>query len=115
MRAILPLLLLAGAFASADTSKPRSPHPALAVERLGNAFTQIEAVEDQGLSAQKYRNNTLERDELWHLAEDGRWFLRARPGLYVMGVYDAEKSEWKTDPSVRLVLQGGAWKRVNLR
>jgi len=109
------LLLAAAAIAAADTSKPRPPNPAIAVERLGNTFTPLGSEEDQGLAAQKYRNNTLERDELWHLAADGRWFLRARPGVYVLGVYDGEHVEWKTDPSVRLVLQGGAWKAITLR
>ncbi len=94
-----------------DTSGRRS-HPVLATETLGAAFTSLGAGNDAGLAISTWRNNTLERDERWHLTADNEWFVQARDGIYVLGVQDPEG--WRTDPSVRIVRRAGAWTRVNL-
>jgi hypothetical protein len=86
-----------------------SREPALAVERLGSAYGYLSAEEDRGLAVEAWTNQSLGRRELWHKPE-GEYFLRVDAATYVLGRF--ERSEWVTDPSVRLVRRNGAWIRL---
>jgi hypothetical protein len=98
------LLALIAVDAAPKSLAPERP------ERLGSAFTWGEIVNDEGLPAQVYRNETLKRDETWHQTEAGEWFVKARDRVYVLAV--REDDGWVTKPSERLERRDGLWKRV---
>lgn len=89
----------------------RRAEPSVPVEKLGRAWIVKETDQDRGLPVTRYFNQGLSRDELWHQAPDGAWFLRVRENLYVLGV-PAANGAWETRPTDRLVLRRGEWKRI---
>ena len=93
---------------------PKGAEPRIEPERLGSDFTAKGDETDRGLAISVWRNDTLKRDERWHYTEKGEWFLRARPGIFVLAVIDIEKGGWNTKPSERLVWRGGAWRRITV-
>ncbi len=105
----MKLLLVA---ALLDVS-PKPSDPFIAVEALGKAFAHQKDGEDRGLSVGTWTNTTLNRDETWHQEPGGEWFIRARDGIYVLAVSDADG--WRAVPSERLVWRGGEWKKVKRR
>jgi len=104
-------LVLALAAAAADVS-PKRARP-IPVETLGNAFARLGDAEDGGLTVSLWHNQTLDRDETWHQAENGEWFLKVRDGLYLLT--ECIEGGYRTAPKTQLVRRDGVWTRVTLR
>ncbi len=105
------LVLTLAAGAAADVS-PKRAKP-LPVETLGNAFVRLGDGVDAGLTVSLWRNSTLERDETWHQAEGGDWFLKSRDGLYLLT--ECVDGGYRTVPKTHLVLRDGTWTRITTR
>lgn len=95
-----------------DVTPKYTNDPVLAVEKLGNSFQSKGPEEDRGLKVSVWWNNTLERDERWHCTEAGEWFLRARPGIFVLT--GTSESGWVTKPLERIVYRDRKWRRITL-
>ena len=86
--------------------------PVIPVEKLGGSFQSKGPEEDRGLKVGVWWNNTLERDERWHCTEKGEWFLRARPGIFVLT--GTGEGGWMTKPSERIVWRDKKWQRITV-
>lgn len=106
LRALLLLLLVA------DVT-PRDGEPVIPVEKLGSHFQSKGSEEDRGLKVSVWWNATLERDERWHCTDKGEWFLRVRPGIFVLAEHEPEGG-WTTRPAERLVWRDKKWKRITV-
>jgi hypothetical protein len=87
-------------------------NPFIAVEKLGGSFQSKGPEEDRGLKVGVWWNNTLERDERWHCTEAGEWFLRARPGIFVLT--GTAEGGWVTRPQERIVYRDKKWQRITV-
>jgi len=96
----------------ADTG--RRAEPRLTIEKLGRSWTAGQTSVDGDLAIQRFQNLELRREEIWHQASDGKWFLQVRERLYVLGVQCPDGS-WETRPTERIVHRGGTWKRIQVR
>jgi hypothetical protein len=111
--ALRALLLLAAGFPFVPDITPRATSdPVLAAEKLGNSFQSKGPEEDRGLKVSVWWNLTLEREERWHCTENGEWFFRARPNIFVLT--ETEKGGWVTRPLERIVNREGKWRRISL-
>lgn len=95
-----------------DITPKGNADPVIEVEKLGGSFQSKGPEEDRGLKVSAWWNNTLERDERWHCTENGEWFLRAKPGIYVLT--GTEAGGWVTRPLERIVYRDGKWRRISL-
>lgn len=112
--ALRALLLVAAAFPFCPDVTPKGLDPVLPVEKLGNSFQSKGPEEDRGLKVGVWWNLTLERDERWHCTDAHEWFLRVRPGIFVLTGTDPEAGGWVTRPTERLVWREGKWRRIKL-
>ena len=90
------------------------PQGELAVEALGNNFEPIGEEADRGLKVGVWKNVTLKREERWHLAAQGEWFLRVRTGIYILATHDPKAGGWFTNPLERMLWKDDKWNRVSL-
>jgi hypothetical protein len=111
--AIRALLLALAGTLFADATPQRIDDPVLPVEKLGRHFQSKGAEEDRGIRVSIWRNETLDRDERWHCNDNGEWFYRARPGIFVLTGNEPEGG-WTTRPLERLVWRYKAWRRISL-
>jgi hypothetical protein len=110
--ALRALVLLIGAWPFCPDVMPRGLDPVIPVEKLGSSFQSKGPEEDRGLKVGVWWNNTLERDERWHCTEKGEWFLRVRPGIFVLT--GTGEGGWLTRPTERLVWRDKAWRRITV-
>src|SRR5262245_56125883 len=94
---------------------PKGLDPSLAVEKLGNRFQSKGAEEDAGMKVSVWTNQTLERDERWHYSDQEEWFVRVRPGLYVLATHEPKEGGWITCPTERIVWRDRAWRRITVK
>ena len=104
MKPLLLLILLL------DTSPKNKPYNFKA-EDLGANWTGGTAAQFQGIQIYNYRNNHLDRDEVWYAAPNNEWFIQVRKDVFVLGVMNADQT-WSTNPRVQLRLHRGKWVRV---
>ena len=105
-------LLLAWIPVCPDITPKGTSDPLIAVEKLGGSFQSKGPEEDRGLKVGVWWNNTLEREERWHCTEAGEWFLRAKPGIFVLTGTDV--GGWVTRPQERVVYRDKKWQRITL-
>ncbi|HKS17502.1 MAG TPA: hypothetical protein VJU16_09340 [Planctomycetota bacterium] len=111
--ALKALILLAAWMAAIPDVMPKGvSDPVIAVEKLGGGFQSKGTEDDRGLKVSVWWNLALEREERWHCTEAGEWFLRARPGIFVLA--GTGEGGWHTNPLERIVHRDGKWKRITL-
>ena len=113
--ALRALVLLAAWIPIHFDVTPKGLDPQIPVEKLGSSFQSKGPEEDRGLKVGVWWNNTLERDERWHCTDTHEWFLRVRPGIFVLTGTDAEAGGWVTKPTERLVWRERKWQRITVK
>jgi hypothetical protein len=108
----LRALLLAAWVPIFSDITPNGVDPVLPVEKLGNAFESKGPEEDNGLKVSVWVNLRLERVERWHRTEKDEWFIRVRPGIFVLTVHEPKEGGWITCPKERIVWRHKAWRRI---
>lgn len=95
---------------------PRGIDPVLPVEKLGNKFQSKQQAEvENGLKVSVWINLTLDREERWHFTEKDEWFIRARPGIFVLTTHEPKEGGWITCPTERIVWRDRAWRRITVK
>lgn len=99
----LAIVLLAGAGTALAQEVP--------AEKLGTEWTQTGDGKYESLAVTFWRNDGLNRDEVWHESEAGEAFLKVADDVFVLARAN-DDGEWFTLPKTLLVLRLGNWQRL---